>query len=130
MLTVTIGDIVGMSHETHYTREGRAVAVHRPHRAITASVSGFHLPETGTFHRMRRYVVESPDAGDWCRFVWKTYCGLWWLFVDAHGECSEAPSGTDLWPFCHRCQTCQRLADDEAFGREMRRRLKTLQPQE
>src|SRR2546430_2718281 len=123
MVTGTIGDVVGMSHETRYTREGRPVAYHRPHRAITTPVDGFHLGPAGTFHRMRGYVVESPDAGDWCRFVWTSYCGLWRLFVDAHGACSEAPSGTNLWPFCHRCQTCQRLADDEASGLELQRRL-------
>jgi hypothetical protein len=56
MVTVTIGDVVGMSHEMRYTREGRPVAYHRPHRAITTPVDGFHLGPAGTFHRMRGYV--------------------------------------------------------------------------
>ena len=116
MVSVTIGEIVGMSHETRYTKDGRPVLLHRPHRAIIAPVNGFHLAETGTFHVMRSYVVEYPDHGDFCQFVWHSYCGIYRLFVNADGECSEAYPHPEPEPYCHRCQTCQRLAHDEDVG--------------
>jgi hypothetical protein len=128
MLTVTIGDAVGMSH---YRRGSRARGVppaygHFPHRAITSPVDGFHFGQAGTFHRMRRYVVEYPEQADFCRFEWRSYCGIWRLFVDADGRCEpwpEARPGRPLSPFCYQCPRCQQLADDEAYRLEMRRRV-------
>jgi hypothetical protein len=128
MLTVTIGEVVGMSH---YRRGRRARGVppaygHFPHRAITSPVEGFHFGQAGTFHRMRPYVVEYPDHDAFCRFEWRSRCGIVRLFVDTDGRCElgrEARPSLALSPFCPRCTICQRLADDEAVGLEVRRRL-------
>jgi hypothetical protein len=127
MFTIMIGPVVGMSH---YRRGSRARRVppaygHFPHRAITSPVDGFHFGQAGTFHRMRRYVVEDPHAADFRRFEWRSLCGVWKLFVDAEGRCELGPDarrGQPLSPFCPRCDRCQRLATEEAAIEDIRRR--------
>jgi hypothetical protein len=126
MLTVTIGDVVGMSHYRRGTRKVPPAYGHFPHRAITTPVDGFHCGQAGTFHRMRSYVVEYPDSSDFCRFEWRSYCGISRLFVDADGHCElgrEVRPGPLLSPYCPRCTPCQRLADEEAYGWELQRQL-------
>jgi hypothetical protein len=126
MLTVTIGDIIGMSH---YRRGSRARGVapaygHFPHRALTSPVDGFHFGQAGTFPLMRSYVVEYPGQVDVCRFEWRSRCGLVKLSVAEDGRCEPGPEarpGQPLSPFCPRCTRCQQLADEEASILELRR---------
>jgi hypothetical protein len=110
MVIVTVGEIVGMTHERRYTRDGQAVPWHRPHRAITTPANRFHA-DTGTIHVMRPYVIEDADDDAWCRFRWLSHCGHYQLKVSAHGICAEKPADTDGSAWCHMCRTCQRLSE-------------------
>jgi hypothetical protein len=125
MLMLTIGEIIGMSHETRYTSDGRPVLCHRPHLAVITAVNSFHAA-TGTIHGMRPYVVEDRHEPDHRRYLWSSRCGQLWLRVSASGVCHGTPVGPEVSPFCHRCLTCQRLADEEAYGRELRQTLQEV----
>jgi hypothetical protein len=128
MLTLIIGDIIGMSHSRRGSR-ARGVPPaygHFPHRAITAPVEGFHLGSWGTFHLMRPYVIEYSGQVDELRYEWRTRCGIWRFWVDADGRCTldrSARIGEALSPFCPRCGRCQQLADQEAEAVAWRQRL-------
>ena len=110
MVVIQVGPVVGEHHEMRYTKDGCPVLLHRPHRSITAPmVNQFHAP-TGTTHVMRHYVEEYVEDDDWCRFLWKSYCAQYRLSVAADGRCSQkADAGMNASPWCHHCQTCQRL---------------------
>ena len=59
MVTVTIGDVVGMSHDTPYTLDGRPVLCHRPHRAVTTQT----WPVLAMFGSVTCFNVETLVAG-------------------------------------------------------------------
>jgi hypothetical protein len=111
---------------THYTREGRPVVAHHPHRAVVAPVAAFHLGSACTIHQMRDYVIERPDHDRHWRFWWPSYCGLHGLFIDADGRCRTPVSDGGAGPQCWRCQRCARLAEAEARSRKVVRRWKAM----
>jgi hypothetical protein len=95
MITVIIGDVVGMSHETPYTLDGRPVLCHRPHRAVTTPAEQFHA-RSGTIHQMRPYVVEYANKIEALRYRWTSRCGQFSLAVEATGVC-RANRVTTSW---------------------------------
>jgi hypothetical protein len=123
MLHVTIGEVIGMAHETGDRRHGRRVFWHHPRRVVIAPEYDFHFGQRATIHRMRPEVIERAECDDWCRFVWPSYCGIWKLFIDANGVCHEVSAGTPHYPGCDHCDSCLKNADDPvALARLQQRR--------
>jgi hypothetical protein len=122
MLTVVIGDVVGMTHRTGYTREGSPVFLHWPHRAVQSAMTRFHSGSTGTVHAMRSFLVEHPEYAEYQRFMWGSRCGQHWLAVDVFGRCERAIPYEDETPWCHACGSCELIARKEAEAELSRQR--------
>jgi hypothetical protein len=115
MLRVIIGEVIGAIHQTRKNWHGALTVEHLYRRRIETPVPGFHFPGVGTYHFMRREVVEHPDSDTSLRFRWHSYCGLHWLFLSADGTCTEMSPNDGPAQYCNPCVTCERRAQEDTY---------------
>jgi hypothetical protein len=123
---ITIHDeVIGMTHCRKRGRYHRPDYGHFPHRAITAPVDGFQLGPYGMFHRMRGYAIEDAGVAVDCDFEWRSFCGVWRMFVRADGYVylpDSAIPGLPPSPWCTRCTRCEQMAERDRSVHDLKRR--------